>query len=185
MVFVGLELGHCPVFAVAEEDKLDAVEAEQLLAQLGGGVGDTVFARKGGYFLGVGEFRRQTVRIERPGVDVRIDTKVGSGAEEEGLGLLPTLAGLEELGADGIDLTLGQLVHAFLRGSGDQIIQFAGLAGQVAVGGVDHVRNVLFRNFLHFLLVGGQASELVVLLAAGDGGEAESENKVFFHMDSF
>ena len=50
----------------------------------------------------------QSGAIERPCVDMGIDTKVGSCSVEERLTLLPCRTGSDESGADLIDVALGQ-----------------------------------------------------------------------------
>ena len=189
MVLVTLQGGYGAVPAVPEQDELDAVETQQFLAQLGRGIRDAILAAQEFHLLRVGQFGCQAVHVQRPGVDMRVDAEVRRSAEQEGFGLFPGLAGLQELGADGVQFALAQFSGTFFRGGGKQFIQLTAFLGEVAVGGVDHAGDILCRDGLHRFLGVAQAAGFPAVSLAGCGRHAEGgqrkKDKELFHISLF
>ena len=126
--------------AVAEEDVLDAVEAQQGVAQTLASHHVAFLTVEGVNHGGTVHQRVEGILVEGPAVDVRVDAEVASGTEEEGFALLPCLAGGEE--------GLASLTHAGISGVGFEGRQLGGqqlgFGGQGAVGGSHRVVHKLF-----------------------------------------
>ena len=134
---------------LTEEDELDAVEAEQGIAELLTGYHAIFIGGEGGNHVGTGHQVVEGVFVERPRVDVRIDAEVGGGAKEESLAHFPPLAGFEEGNSGGIHVGLG-LVG--LQGF-EVLHQSVCLFSQAGVCGIHRVVEVLFHDGLFCGLV--------------------------------
>ena len=102
--------------AIGEEDVLDAVEAEQRVAETLAGHHVAVVAVQR---LNHGGTVHQGVEgglVQRPGVDVRVDAEVACGTEQEGLAHLPLGTGLQEDVAGGGYVGVGAALLKRLQG---------------------------------------------------------------------
>ena len=83
MVLNSLQGIYRAVLSVAEQDELDTVESKQLGTQFGRCVCYSVLTFKCCNLLGVAQSGGQSLNIQRPCVDVRINTEISSGTVEE------------------------------------------------------------------------------------------------------
>ena len=159
--------GFCgAVLSVTEEDELDAVEAQEFLAQFGSGIGNAVFAFEHGYLVGVTEGRCKGFGVQRPGVDVRVDAEGSGGTVEEGFGLFPVFAGFEEGLADGVDVGLGEVFPG--RCFRERRVEVLGFVGEDLVCAVDDLGNIGVDGLSHFGLVFCCGVRAAVFVAAGE-----------------
>ena len=114
----------------------------------------------------IGEALRELVLVQRPGVDVRVDAIGRRRAVQEGLALLPPLAGGEEGRADAVDVGLG--VRVFLLQVGKLVVEGFRLVGQVVIDLVDDAGNIAFHGRLEGLLLRRQAGLRLRVLVAGE-----------------
>ena len=81
---VGFQRSQRAVLAITEDDELDTVEAQQLLSELGTGIGNAVVAIVEHSHLGaVAQRNGQRVEVKGPCVDVGVDAEGGGRTIEE------------------------------------------------------------------------------------------------------
>ena len=136
------------------------MEAEQLLAELVGGVCNAVVAVvELRYLVAVLQFGDKSVKVERPSVDVRVDAEVCGCAVEEGFRLLPIASGFKEGGAYLVYFGLGDAVRVgleLLLGGVQLVVQTPGVLGKVAVSWVRRLVKLCVCGVLQELYVGGK-----------------------------
>ena len=134
-----IDLIDVPGLSLAEQDVLDAVEAQQSVAELFTSHGTVLIVSQHLNHVVTGHQVIEGILIQRPRVDVRIDTEVGGGAEQEGLALLPPLAGFEEAHGSLVEVGLGLVFLQSLQA----VHQVLGLRCEVAVSGIHRLVEVL------------------------------------------
>ena len=167
VAFFCLQVGNLAIGTITEDDKLDAMESEQLLSQLSSCVCNAVFTLKFGHLVGVLQCGGQSVGIQGPCVDVRIDTEVGGGTIEECLALLPLFAGLKEYLADVVDITLINTCRVGLEPCchiGQTAVQAVGGIGNRSVCLVNGVGDILRGNGFHPLFIHCEVIALTLVL---------------------
>ena len=118
------------VLAVAEDDELDAVEAQLLFANKGTGIVDATVVEVVNN-LAAAQSLGQGRAVEGPRVNVGVDTEVGGGTVEERLAALPGRAGGDEGVANLVDVALCQRPGTILGFGIDELVeQRRGLCGQ-------------------------------------------------------
>ena len=125
VIFRALQGCEGAVLAVAEDDELDAVEAQLLFTNEGAGIVDAAIVEVVEILndlcaaQGLGECRA----VEGPRVDVGVDAEVGGGTIEERLAALPCRTGGDERGADTVDVALAECSRTELRLGLDQLVE--------------------------------------------------------------
>ena len=197
------QVGRRARCAVAEDDELDAVEAQQFRPQFVAGIG---IARVIGGVARVtvsvtvhlADLRRvvqchgQSLEVQRPRVDVRVDAEVGGCAEEEGLARFIVGPRFDEDVARLRHVGIGERLRSVLQLQLDGVERVEELrrgVGQLGVSGVERSVDILLGDGLQlrFLHLVGAYGRGVVVAARSKGrqreqGAAQGCGKLgFFH----
>ena len=155
---------HIAGLTFTEEDELDAVEAEQGVAELFAGYHAVFVVGQSTNHAVAAHQVVEGVFVERPGIDVRVDAEVGGGAEEEGLAHFPPLACFKESDGGGIHVGLGLVSLQSFKVLNQGVCLFS----QIGIGGIHRVVEVLFDDGLFCGLVGFLSIVLRIFVAGAE-----------------